>query len=453
MSQRPNVLVILMDQLRACEMDCYGANLGLTPNMDRFSGEGTRFACAVTPSPLCSPARSCLLSGQYARTCTGTAGNADGEPLAGRRRFFPCATLPEQLRNAGYETYLTGKWHIADHPAQLGFQHALYPKVHHRNRGQDYYDETGRHFVEEGYGADLELATTRRILAAPHDRPFFLYHNIYQPHMPYFDMPERYRTLIDPETVALRPNAIVGSAPAQDEEWFHIYMYDYLYYQEHLPFTRELPPSFNLRHLTALYRGMVRSADDQVGEVLDALAASGHLEDTIVVIASDHGDNLGSHSRFNKESSQQEALRVPLMVRWPGRVRQQTASQLAASLVDVAPTLLGLLGLPIPAGMQGRNLAPLLQQGEEEGLPAERNAYFECVLGEVGIHTTTHCFALMTDPETHTVRDSAFRFTDFARDPYELENLAKTGGEEELARSLQAAALRWHRETPRLQAD
>jgi choline-sulfatase len=215
MTSRPNVIVCICDQLRAFEVGCYGNPVIRTPNVDRLAQEGVRFECAVTNNPVCIPARSCLLSGQYSRTCLGYLGNYAEMDANGNRTLpeYPdqqrtqllSRTLPEHFKQAGYETALIGKWHVQPAPHLVGFDYALFPRVHHRHTGQTYVENTGLGQRVDRYSVDFEAEHVASFLRARHDNPFFLFYSISPPHMPLDDAPEKYMTMYSPDEVPIRP--------------------------------------------------------------------------------------------------------------------------------------------------------------------------------------------------------------------------------------------------------
>ena len=325
MSEKPNILLITCDQMRPFELGCHGHPLVKTPNIDRLAANGVRFETACTTNPVCTPARASMISGQYARTCQGMLG-CTGEP-ASHRYHFPDTTIAERLSlgyydangiNSGYDTALTGKWHIGVHPRLLGFNQAIYPKVYHLNSNQLYYDINGNNWIQEGYCPPFEIEKSSEFIRRERNCPFFLFHNISLPHMPYFDVPARYREKYRPEEMILRPNVWKDGKMYFEEEPFLIYLYDYLHYVEHKDEYNNLLDGYDLRNLYADYCGLITAVDDQVGQLLDSLEDSGKSENTIVVFTSDHGDNLGSHHLWNKVSVNDEAIRVPFIVSWPG---------------------------------------------------------------------------------------------------------------------------------------
>jgi len=452
-STLPNVILCLCDQLRPFEVGCYGNAVIRTPHLDRLARSGMRFELAVTNDPVCMPARSSLLTGQYARTCMGALGNA-AEPSPGgqvtmpeypvrERRMLPDPTLPEQLRRQGYETALIGKWHIHPAPDLVGFDESVYPRVHHRHTGQSFSETDGTEHPVEGFSVEYEAQRVAEFLARRRDHPFFLFYSISPPHMPLRDAPERVLTMYSPDEVPLRPNTRVNGALAHDERWFRIYLYDFLYYDRQLPHTTApLPAGFDLRHLTALYYGATTWVDDMLGRLLAGLEANGLADNTIVVFASDHGDNSGSHHRFNKDLLIEESIRIPLLFAGPGIRPGAVNSRHVAQIVDLMPSLLDLCGGETPHTVQGRSLAPILR-GEAERLPDDAG-FIETSGGLIGLRTPTHLYGIRLATDLWTPAEDPYCFHDLRDDPYELHNLAGAGRQADLAEWLRGRLLAWH---------
>lgn len=457
MKRPPNIIVCTCDQLRAFEVGCYGNPVIRTPNLDRLAAEGIRFETAVTNFPVCMAARSVLVSGQYNRTCTGGVANVaypgrPGDfclpeyPYAGRPHL-KAPTLPELLRARGYHTATIGKWHIHSWPHEVGFDRYLIPRVHHCHTGQSYTEDGGPEFVAPGYSVDFEADRVERFLK---DRsgasgPFFLYYNLSPPHNPLADAPESFRTLYRPADIPLRPN-VNPNHPLKDQDyWFRVYRYDFRYYSFQLPCTVRLPDGYSLRHLIAEYYGLTTWVDTTVGRMLRALEDAGLARDTIVVFTSDHGDNLGSHGLVQKGTPNEESIRIPLLVRWPalGTAPRAVRSHVA-SLVDLAPTLTGLIGAPSPAHWAGRDLSTLCRGETSE---AETCAFIETGKG-VAVRTPAEmCFAPFTGPD-RSLADTPAELFDLIRDPCQLQNRAAAEGRSPAAQELIARLHRWNASVP-----
>ncbi len=452
-SRRPNVVVCMTDMLRAQTIGCYGDLVVRTPHIDRLAAEGMRFDIAVTNNPLCTPARSCLLSGQYSRTCSGRTNNTDALwPPAGRPVFL-APTLAERFREAGYDTALIGKWHIDADPALSGFDHTLLPNIIHRHYGQKYREDGGPAFTVPEFAPEFEIRRIDAFLRQRRDRPFFLFHSISQPHMPLGpgNCPESYLRLYDRRTVPLRPNVFRDGQMAHDREWFVVYTNpDYWYrkwcLREPPRPTDTVPDDYDLRDLTAQYYSLVTCADDQVGALMKSLEGAGLADDTIVVFLSDHGDNLGSHGCFNKQLLIEESIRIPFMVRWPGRIRPGVDGAHVAQLIDVMPTVLEMCGLPPASGVQGRSLAPVLDG--RAGCAGSDRAFIECSSGLIGVRTPDHLYGMRVDRETRAITDERYQFFDLRSDPYELRNLAGMPEQADVAEELRASLAAWHASTP-----
>lgn len=457
MKPRPNIVLCTCDQLRAFEVGCYGNPVVQTPNVDRLAARGVRFETAVTNYPVCMAARSVLLSGQYNRSCTGGVANVafatqPGDfsmpeyPFAGRPHLKD-PTLAELLRDDGYRTAVIGKWHIHSWPQDVGFDRYLIPRVHHCHSGQSFTEDGGPEFVPPGYSVDFEADRVERFLAdaAGAADPFFLFYNISVPHCPLDDAPERYRNLVAPGDVPLRPNVDLDRPLRDQDYWFKVYRHDFRYYQLHLPYTETLPEDYTLRHLIASYYGMTTWMDDAFGRMLDALDRAGLADDTIVVFTSDHGDNLGSHGLVQKGTPNEESIRIPLVVRGPGLGTAPRVNRShVASLVDLAPTLLSLAGIDVPEHLHGRDLAPLCRGEASE---VESCAFVEMGSG-VALRAETHQVFVPFAADRRTLGDRLTQFTDLTHDPYQMRNLADESPLPAPGEALEARLRRWDAETP-----
>ncbi len=462
MTHQPNIVLCVCDQLRPFEVGCYGNPVIHTPHLDRLAREGVRFELAVTNYPVCMAARSVLLSGQYNRTCTGGVSNVHYPrgpaafllpeyPAAGRPHL-PDQTLPEALRDAGYATQVIGKWHIHSWPHDVGFEHYLIPRVPHCHTGQSFTEDGGPEFVPAGYSVDFEAERVERFLASQQgaSQPFFLYYSISPPHCPLADAPEYYRAMYRPADIPLRPNVDLSRPLAEQDHWLKVYRWDFRYYNLHLPHSEHLPPFYGLRECIAEYYGMTTWMDACVGRMLAALDRTGLAGNTVVVFTSDHGDNLGSHGLVQKGGPNEESARIPLLVRYPGRLRPGVVTGSVASLVDVAPTLLELATGAVPDHMAGQSLRPALQD-PHTGLPRE-HAFIETGDG-VALRTPTHMAFVPRDPVSQEMAPAATLLFDLSDDPYEMHNLAGSDVHAPVRQGMEQLIREWDRATPWMPAD
>jgi len=353
-SGAPNLLVALADQLRPHSTGLEPAAPLRTPNLERLAAEGVNFVNAVSNTPLCGPFRACMLTGRYP--------HANGVIANWQRLPENQPTLGQILRHRGYQTAWVGKWHLGgermDHeppgPGRHGFDFWSGYEFHHRHNDNRYWEDDPEPLTTDGYQADHETQRAIEFIERRDPRrPFCLFVSWGPPHPPYaeWNVPPRY---LAPFAKRLEP---LDPCDAGDrwKEW-----------QE--PFrlvprklTPARPNAFGERvsdRDVACYYAMTLWVDDCLGRLLGALDELGLRDETIVVFASDHGEMLGSHGMRGKMIFYDESVRIPLVIRWPGQVPDGLVSDVCISAVDILPTLLGLLGIEAPPGLQGMDLSP-----------------------------------------------------------------------------------------------
>ena len=444
---RPNIILIVCDQLRPFEIGFYGGDKSNTPNMDNLAKDSCVFETAVSPNPVCTPARSCVLSGQYSRTCMGTLFNA-AEPTH-ERIVCKDKTLPEHLKEIGYETTIFGKWHIHSSPETLGFDRAVIRKYNHLNENQTFY-ANGNKYVVDGNAAEYELALAKDYFNEEKENPFFLFYNISLPHMPYFDVEEKFLKKYDSESVKLRENAVLGDNLEFNETWFKIYLHDYLFYSnpEDERYNK-LPHGFDLKTLYAMYKGAISAADYQLGKLLEMMDDANLRENTIIIFTADHGDNMGSHGLFNKDVSYDESIRIPMFYSYKGHIKPSVNKKDIVSLIDIAPTVLDFAGIDIPKYMQGTSLKPSILN---ESYSSQDYSFIECTNGEIAVRTKTHLFSILTkwnkeDESIREIVDSEYRFFNTEKDPFQTNSLAKGNEERGIAEKLKSLVLNFNKDT------
>jgi choline-sulfatase len=345
-----NILLVMVDQLVPFLTGAYGHPVVRTPNLDRLAVEGIRFDAAYTPYPLCSPARAALLTGRYASElgCYDNAAELHADE----------PTVAHHLTNAGYETVLTGKMHFVG-PDQLhGFQRRLTTDVF--PAGMDWVpsqDEEGRFvrgghaqmyvpprvgvvtwtkflsYDEETHFRALEFIRERGRLGP--DQPFFLVASYHHPHDP-FQVTQELWDVYEGAEIELpsRPDLIDYSAM---DRWAN---------EAHETASVDLDDPESLTALRRAYYALVTYVDGKLGELLDALEQTGQSDDTVVVFTSDHGDMLGERRMVQKRCFYEWSVRVPLLLRFPGRRGAGTRVDRPVSLLDLTPTLLDVAGVP-----------------------------------------------------------------------------------------------------------
>lgn len=427
MARRPNLLFVFADQMRGMDMGCAGNPQVRTPHLDSLAEEGTLFVHAYANAPVCTPSRAMLLTGKYPLTVKVVANDL---PLPATER-----TLGEILQEAGYRTGYIGKWHLdgvprnrftPPGPRRHGFEFwAVWNCAHDYFNGRIYRD-TPEPIPLPGYEPEAQTDLALEFLRQRDGRPFALFLSWGPPHDPYWQVPERYQRLYDPDRIELRPNVQEPKGPRVPLG----------------PKDREL----GLRRTLANYYAHISALDEQLGRLLEALEALRMAEDTLVVFTSDHGDMLGSQGMLKKQQPWEESISIPLLVRWPGQVPKGRISEQLVGIVDLAPTLLGLMGLPVPEDMEGADLSPhfLGEAAAEEGsvflmdLVTVDEAQAQGLREWRGLRTRRYTYARFVDGQEWLLYDNL-------HDPYQRRNLIHEPQAAPLKASLEEELQRWMR--------
>lgn len=429
-SEKMNVLFIISDDLRN-EMGCYGSKLAKTPNLDRLAQRGIRFDRAYCQFPLCNPSRTSLLTGLRPKT-TGVLGNRDwyGGDESG------IVTLPRYFKQHGYKTLRAGKifhsglddadaWSVGGEQRYYGDNAPA--RVPQRRSNASRTNEprltkaqrSDRWIVLEGErerSGDHRVANQTILMLREHassEQPFFLACGLSKPHSP-LAAPKRFFDMFDLASIPLPPDFAsvptvpegfpAGSIRPRNADLF---------------IGREASPE-QAREMILAYLASSAWMDWNAGRVLDALEEFGLQQNTIVVFWGDHGYQLGEKGKWSKAGSLwEQGARVPLIVYDPRSESMGQTCPRVVETLDLYPTLAELCGLPAPAGVEGRSLAPLIENPQLEW---DHPAY--TVWSEDGDHITGV-----------VVRNQRWRYaefygrgagamlTDSINDPHELTNL------------------------------
>ncbi|MEZ4868386.1 MAG: sulfatase-like hydrolase/transferase [Caldilineaceae bacterium] len=424
MSARVNILLIHADQHRA---DCLGVNghpLLKTPHLDQLATEGVNFTHAYTPIPLCTPARTSLLTGQWPMQ-HGVITNYDAE--AGRSLPLETPTVSQRLHEAGYFLGYVGKWGVDPRhtPLDFGF-HVYHPESnytkHRAAQGLPPQPATNRWFGEcdpyitpqqsqLAWGADRTIELIHQATAQP--EPFFLRWDPSAPHLPNVP-PEPYATMYPPAEIPPWPNFAdpLTNKPYIQRQQRRTWGIDDWTWQEWAP-------------VVGRYLGEISLLDQQIGRVLAALTAAGLAENTLVIYSADHGDLCGGHGMIDKHYVMYEELvRVPLLMRWPNAIAAgSTQHNFVSSALDLAATLCDAAGVtPIgsaaPSALQGQSLLSLAQRNTSTG--ARPDIYTTYHGNQFGLYSQR----MVRDPHwkyiwNATAEDELY---DLDRDPGELVN-------------------------------
>jgi len=408
---KPNILIFFTDQQRWDTAGCYGNPMGLTPTLDAMAARGTLFEYAFTCQPVCGPARACLQTGIYA-TKTGVFRNAI--PMDKDEK-----TIAHYLKEAGYDTAYTGKWHLSEVQGN--------PIPQKLRSGYDYFAAVdGVKFTTDPYGgyvwsgdnqkmyyhnyrADgftdfaLDYLDTRKETAK--EKPFFLMHSILEPHH---------------SVKTNTHDAPTGYAERYSENYFvpgDLKGLDTGDYKENLP----------------AYYGMVKSCDENLERVIEKLKEIGQFENTVIIFATDHGSHFKTRGDEYKRSCHESSIRIPLVISGPGFDTGKTVTELV-SLIDIPETVLDIAGINLDSApqMQGRSVFPLIS-GEEGSWP--QDVFVQISESQVAraIRTKRWKFSIRAwdkhgwhDMDSEVYNDDAL--FDLDADPYELNNLVNEPG-------------------------
>jgi arylsulfatase A-like enzyme len=405
----PNLLYIFADQLRVQSVGFGGDRKALTPNLDRFASQGVRFANAVSGMPVCAAHRASLLTGKYPSS-TGMVVN--------ELRMNPShRSIGHVLTAAGYETGYIGKWHLWSNQAgrhEEDERHYIPPAMRRYRLGFDgywaaynynheyykafYFGDSPRRVWIDGYEPDAQTGLAERFLRerAGEKRPFALFLSYGIPHDPWRldNVPKEFLRLFEGVDFPLPATWSDVPDPRMDR------------FSEPGPWLDFFKP--NMPGFMRIYYAMTASLDANIGHLLKTLDELGLGDNTIVVFTSDHGEMFGAHGRVQKLTFYEEALRVPFVIRWPRRIPAGSVSDACLGTPDIGPTLLGLMGLPIPAEVEGMDLSRLAR-GQTGPEPPD------AFLQGMG-----HTYLWIDGFEWRGVRDKRYTYALYRRDGAEL---------------------------------
>jgi len=421
--RRPNVLIIHTDQQRIDTLGAYGNGDVRTPNIDALAADGVTFTNSFCCFPVCTPSRYSLLTGLYVHQHLGWDNHCT----------LPSGleTFPRILREAGYRTRAVGKMHFTPTYLDVGFEQMHLAEQHGPGRWDDDYhrylmardladridlmdqvDEYRTHAPPEYYDcfgaveSDLpeqHHSTTwigdRAVEAIARwaDGPNLLMVGFVKPHHP-LDPPAPWSRMYEPEKLSLLPGWTESPLPRDVE--YHRGFFD------HTTLTEP-----RLRRAMAMYYGTVSQIDHHVGRMIDLLKQKGLYDETLIIYTSDHGDYLGFHHLLLKGNFMYDPLvKVPLIVKFPGRTRAGEVCDALVSNVDLAPTILAVADCPRGRFMSGLDLA---------GPTAGRDFIFaeSPRAREYMVRSRTHKLLLRKQREKSL-------FFDLENDPLELTDLS-----------------------------
>ena len=394
--KKPNLLFVFTDQQSFDMLGCYGNEQIKTPNLDRLASEGVRFEYCVSSTPVCTPTRGMLLSGQH--PLSNGAFSNDVRMLPGEGDYFG-----EVLRDNGYRAGYVGKWHlhggdrnrpIPAGPYRYGFDDVFLSNNCQLNYDPEvafYYDQhTGQRVKFNQWEVYGQTEQARRFIEeSPRDEPWALFVSWHPPHD---HKGKKYTTL--PELEALYDPGEIKVRPSQQD-------------------------SPEVRKDMQGYMAMCTGCDIALGQLMDTLKKQGMDDNTIVVFTSDHGDLHGAHGRpWAKSFPEDESCRVPLLIRYPNRLKPR-ASELLVGTLDLMPTILGMMNLPIPETCDGQNLTPHILAGDDNAVASVPLFYF--IPSWRGVFTKNFTYS-KRGPVSGKIKEDWNTLYDRRADPYQLTN-------------------------------
>ncbi|MCA9168996.1 MAG: sulfatase-like hydrolase/transferase, partial [Planctomycetales bacterium] len=392
-ADRPNILYIMSDDHSAQAISAYGSRLAQiapTPNLDRLAHEGALLTNVFCTNSICSPSRACVLTSQFNHI--NGAFDLDGRVPPGKQM------LAIQMKRAGYQTAMIGKWHLKDEPADFDYYCVLpgQGKYHSpeflirgdRPFGKNVIKFPGEHSTDVITNLTLDWLKSGR----EQGKPFFLMHHYKAPH-DYFENAERYETYLadakipEPKSLWTRDPQFgsIATRGANDELIPHIgtsiggrnprrsYLGD-------LPklYPSEFPENFAPANYTdeentrmaynaylRKFLRCVKGIDDNLGRLFAYLEESGQLDNTLIIYSADQGFMLGEHDYQDKRWMYEESQRMPFLVRYPKSIPAGQRLDAIVENVDFAPTMLEFAGAEPPESLQGRSFKSLLETGVE----------------------------------------------------------------------------------------
>jgi len=430
--KRPNLVFVFADQQSRDMLGCYGNEDIHTPNLDRFAAGGIRFEHCVSSQPVCTPFRGMMLTGQH--PLYNGAYTNDVPLLANNGKYFG-----HVLDEAGYRTGYIGKWHLLGGdrnrpiPAgkmRYGFNDTFLSNNCHVDfrPGKCYFwnEQDKKEYFDEWEVYGQTRQALKFLDECGEDEPFALFVSWHPPHdwgiytdelvHKYDSIPEL-MDLYDPAKIRLRPSV------------------------------RDSP---RVRQAYHGYYAMCSGVDKAFGWLMDKLKQKGFENNTLVVYTSDHGDNLNSYDfKIAKNHPEDTATRIPFLLRWPGILRAGLVTNLMINPMDMMPSVLGLMGLAVPASVQGQDLSGDILKHRSDAVESVPLFFFNPSWRGVYTRDVTYGFGIIE----HYTLDAAGKLVfkevpvkalyDRRKDPFQLNNLFGTSGASALQKEMEKLTRTW----------
>jgi arylsulfatase A-like enzyme len=426
---KPNILFIMSDDHASQAVSAYGGTLGQvcpTPNIDRLAKEGMLFNNCFVTNSICSPSRASIMTGMYSHK-------------NGVYKFTALdqsqPTLPKAMRSGGYQTAFYGKYHLHSNPEGIDYFSILPGQGRYHDpvfivNGDEHpsgWVQQGKRTEYQGHSSDaiadqaLDYLQNKRTA----DKPFMLFCQFKAPHDSW-EYARRYEDFLADVEIPEPSNLFddyEGRSDALKKQLQYIGS-DWGDHTNFLEETAELEGELKRKMQYQLYMKKylrcVKGVDDNVGRILDYLDESGLAENTIVIYTSDQGFFLGEHGLYDKRFMYEESLRMPFLLRWPGKVNEGSSSDGIILNVDFASTILDMVGLNPLEGAQGKSFLSLI----EGNVPDDwrKSMYYRYYFSHfdtephIGVRTADHKLI-------HYDRIDQWELYDLGKDPQEMNNL------------------------------
>ncbi len=427
-NEPPNIIYIMTDDHATQMMSAYDDSRAETPNLDRIGQEGIRFRNSFCTNALCAPARAVLLTGKYS--------HKNGQLMNGPKFDGSQQTFPKMLQRAGYQTAVVGKWHLGSAPTGFDYWNVLPGQGVYRNPVLIEMGESKRH---QGYVTDIITDLAMDWLRnRDQQKPFALLYHHKAPHaqfVPALKHESLFTEADVPFPATYHDDYSKRAAPVQKATNRLVPDFIKKWTAWGQRFRKESPGDLQgdelrnwmYQQYVKDYKRIMVSVDENVGRLLDFLDETGLTENTIVIYTSDNGMFVGDHYMYDKRFVYEEALRVPLVIRYPKGIIAGSVTDAFSLNVDYAPTILDFAGVPIPSDMQGRSLRPIL----EGKTPSDwRRSFYYHYYERPGSHNVARHYAVRTERyklihyySNDWGGEPAWELVDLQNDPHEYQNI------------------------------
>ncbi|MCK3684090.1 sulfatase [Maribellus sp. YY47] len=408
--EKPNIVFVFADQWRAQSTGYAGNTDVLTPNLDKLATEGLCFTNAISTCPVCTPYRAMLLTGQYVLKNGMFMNDVLLNPDS--------RSLGKLFKQQGYHTAYIGKWHLDGNgrsafipkERRQGFDYWKVLECSHNYNNSLYWGNDDELHKWEGYDAEEQTKDAIAYIKeqAKSGNPFCLVLSWGPPHAPYQTAPKEFQDLYKNKDIQLRPNV-----PEELAEETKAILRGYY------------------AHCSAL--------DSYIQQLQDAIRQSNMEDNTIFVFTSDHGDMINSHGQMKKQRIYEESAKVPFIIKYPALLgKEGRKSDFLINTLDILPTLLGLSGLDVPAGLDGEDITDVILGKRED----DRKAALVSCVQPFGQWSRSHggreFRGLITKQYTYAQDLSGdWLLFDNVADPYQLNNLTGNPAFESTAKDLE----------------